>query len=226
MWSWSIPITGAYGADGREVHFSCSAGAGCQWGNYDKLSWLRLDPSVLELLDNPTVASTLNEAAGGGGRANGASVTGQVSIQRVTPPVIVQMGYDNSTTGVDHAQTAFGSAVAYTVPVAQARAYTLTMLVHNLHTTEGGMVNVSVAVGAGSHSTKAGSAPTSVHTSSITVALGRGVTPVSFVIDLTAGMNGGTMHSVTTSTSGVWGSSGGVGWEDRLGMLFEVVPSA
>lgn len=45
--------------DGSPVHFSCAPASGCQWGNYDKLSWLTLNTSVLSMLDMPTVAVRL-----------------------------------------------------------------------------------------------------------------------------------------------------------------------
>jgi hypothetical protein len=33
MWSWMMPITGAYEADGSAVSFHCAPTSGCQWGN-------------------------------------------------------------------------------------------------------------------------------------------------------------------------------------------------
>ena len=61
LWSWPVPITGAFGADGRPVSFTCADNFGCQWGNYDKLSWLTLNSSVLPQLATPTVASVLQK---------------------------------------------------------------------------------------------------------------------------------------------------------------------
>ena len=52
-------ITGAYEADGSAVHFNCAPASGCQWGNYDKLSWLTLNTSILSMLDMPTIAVRL-----------------------------------------------------------------------------------------------------------------------------------------------------------------------
>eukprot|EP00035_Acanthoeca_spectabilis_P008506 m.155027 g.155027 ORF g.155027 m.155027 type:complete len:753 (+) comp14392_c0_seq4:43-2301(+) len=216
MWSWSVPILGVYGADGRSVHFSCSNTSGCQWANDDHLSWLRLAPDVLELIDNPTVASGLAEAAG----TMVPEDEDHGRVRYAAPPVIVQMGYDNVTTGVDHIQTTFGSTIGYFVGSAIASSYPLTLLVHNLHLTSGGTVNISLAVSCGSHSSQAGASTSIVHNQTLTVPKGRGVTTSTFNIDLTARAEIGRTHTVVATTSGSWGIE--KDWEDQLSMIFEV----
>ena len=226
MWSYTIPIQGCFGADGRVVSYSCSDAGGCQWANDEKLSWLELAPSVLDLIDTPTVALSLSQLAAPAGPA--AVNAGDKQVARAgrpspAPPVILQMAYDNFTTGVDHVQQSFGSALAYTVPNGTAGAHRLTLLLHNLHKSAGGAVGLVVAVGAGTHHTKAGQAPVAIAINrTLDVGNGRGVVPVPLVIDLTTGTAQGTMHVVTATATGTWGRPGTAAWEERLSMLFEV----
>ena len=76
-----MPILGAFGADGRPVSFQCKPSFGCQWGNYDRLSWVTLGPAVLSILDTPTVATTLNKFGGEGRRL-------QPPVRGVAPPPV------------------------------------------------------------------------------------------------------------------------------------------
>ena len=247
MWSYSIPIIGAFGADGRDVPWSCSKSGGCQWGNYDKLGWVTLTSSVLRLLDSPTLASSLN----GFGRQHAHTWQGSAfpdpgvgAAQQhrrwarqhkpavAPPPVILQMVYDNNTVGIDHVQTSFGSTIAYTVSHASASTFNLTILLHSLDSGGGGHVSLEVTGGGAANPSAA-----------VIVPPGRGASQHSFLINITqavadaptSGSGPLGLAVVDVVATGSWGTSaarhsgaGGSGghasggWEERLSLNFEV----
>lgn len=195
-----MPILGAFGADGRPVSFQCKPSFGCQWGNYDRLSWVTLGPAVLSILDTPTVATTLNKFGGEGRRL-------QPPVRGVAPPpVVLQMVADNATAGV---WPAMGSRIAYSVANTTAQAFRLTINANNLHRSAGGDVRLACAGQARS------------------VQLGAGaVVATSFVVNVSAAVaraadGVGVVEAVAT---GAWG--GGSAWEERLSLNFVVASDA
>ena len=100
------------------------------------------------LLDTATVASRLNQFGNSNTLARKPVPPPPAPPPRSTPPpVILQLAYNNETTGVDHVQAHFGSAVAYTVSDNAAASYNLTILVHNLALSTGGNVTLNLTVG-------------------------------------------------------------------------------
>eukprot|EP01050_Picozoa_sp_SAG11_P012379 SAG11_NODE_1371_length_5096_cov_1.635581_3_plen_191_part_00 len=189
-----MPILGAFGADGRPVPFQCKRTFGCQWGNYDRLSWVTLGPAVLSILDTPTVATTLN-TYGGVGRSQ-PPVRGAAP-----PPLVLQMVADNATAAV---WPAMGSRIAYSIANTTAHAFRLTINANNLHRSAGGDVRLACAGQQRS------------------VQLGAGaVVATSFVVNVSAALAAaadgvGVVEAVAT---GAWGGSA---WEERLSLNFVV----
>jgi len=322
MWSYSIPIIKAFGADGRAVDWSCSHAGGCQWANPDKLGWLTLEPTVLRLINTPTVASNLNrfgnqvpkrtqnvDKSGGWGQKQQHQRTnypdcypgqshgpGYISFDECTgapapfdcavdklacttdqcggahsharcrcnnctlasqsihdnfacgcggadcecvattpqapplspPPVILQMMFNNATTGVDHVQAHFGSAVAYTVRSANAAAYNLTILIHNMLSSggEGNGGNVTLSLGEGA-ATPGVTPPAPQQQRVISTTAGRGVVATSFTVNIAAAAakQPSGMAVIDVVAAGSFSSSSGSGgkpWIERLSLNFEV----
>jgi len=227
MWSWSIPITGAYAADGRPVHYQCSDSSGCQWGNPDRLSYLTLEASVLAVVSYPTVASMLGRFGDNNMPLEGtASLFPADSLPRqwsatgkdlfgvvprmarpLLPPVLLQLRYDNTTYGVDHAQLTYGSAVAYTVDPATASAVNMTFLLHGMASCDG-TITVRLAGRGVSPASQASS-----------VTHGQ-VASISFTVDVASAIMAvpSRMATLLVTATGYWGAgnNSGEAWADRL----------
>jgi hypothetical protein len=222
MWSWFMPITGAYEADGSVVDYNCAPASGCQWGNYDKLSWLTLNASVLSFLDRPTIASALQRFGSNDGRAP--------QPKAAPPPVILQMVYDNKTTGVLPHE---GSSTSYSLPNgAAASAHSLTINVNNMAKVAGSVLVTCTVAGSSAQQ----------QTRTVTVPA-RSVASATFTLDITTAVEASKRNcDVTdpsfswgvavvdvsaTAAAGGWGNDGAVAgaadWEERLSMNFMTV---
>jgi len=224
MWSWYMPILGAFGADGRPVPFQCKPTFGCQWGNYDRLSWVTLGPAVLSILDTPTVATTLNKF-GGEGRRLQPPVRGAAP-----PPVVLQMVADNATAGV---WPAMGSRIAYSVANTTAHAFRLTINANNLHRSAGGDVRLACAGEPPRYRWHLGCILPKTPAISLlagqqrSVQLGAGaVVATSFVVNVSAAVAraAGGVGVVEAVATGAWG--GGSAWEEKLSLNFVVASDA
>ena len=225
QWSWFMPITGAFELDGSPVSYHCEESSGCQWGNYDRLSWLTLNSSVLQILDYPTIATSL-QAFGAGYHSTGhlVATAGDDDRQRriLPPPVILQMVYDNRTTGVRPLE---GSSLGYSVAAARAHSFALVINLNNMHTAAGGDVTLTCSVKPG---------PAMAQNTIITLTPGE-VASASFTLDLASAVEAASVlgaaamlqlwgvATVDVTVTGTWGSGGGGDWTEVLSMNFITV---
>lgn len=208
MWSWFMPITGAYEADGSAVSYQCTPNFGCQWGNYDKLSWLTLNASVLSLLDRPTIAASLQRF----GTNDGSSPQPKAT----PPPVILQMVYDNQTTGVLPLD---GSKTSYSVPVDAASSYQLNVNVNNMAQIAGtALLTCTVSGSAPPQTQTVAVAPRGVTRATFTVNIAEAVQASKRVAATSISLWGVAVIDVSAKAMGGWAQA--AGWEERLSMNF------
>ena len=187
-------------------------------GNYDHLSWLTLNASVLSMLDRPTIASSLLRF--------GSNDSSSLPPKAAPPPVILQMVYDNQTTGVVPME---GSKTSYSLPSDAASSHLLTVNVNNMAKAAGKvLLTCTVSGSTGSPQSQ---------TTAVMVAP-RGVTSATFMLDIAAAVQaserdcdvtkpglllwGVAVVDVRATAAGGWGEATPGAWEERLSMNFVV----
>lgn len=138
------------------------------------------------------------------------------------PPVILQMVYDNRTTGVRPLE---GSSLGYSVAAARAHSFALVINLNNMHTAAGGDVTLTCSVKPG---------PAMAQNTIITLTPGE-VASASFTLDLASAVEAASVlgaaamlqlwgvATVDVTVTGTWGSGGGGDWTEVLSMNFITV---